>query len=181
MEQIFHPEKSDVPFVALDPNHPLTLSHKLIEIPQPSYKLEKLLAERMQEFVEEEYDEADALIFAPQPQQSVNSVIEVEDTPELGRQREGDRWTHDPEWVSQTVEHLMPPPVEATPTATMALQRELKSMLKEQERAKSISDLGWYMPPEFIGDNLFQWIVELHSFDNSLPIAQDLVARYISP
>ncbi len=54
----------------------------------------------------------------------------------------------------------------------MAVQRELRSMLKEQEAANSLRELGWYMPPEFIGDNLFQWIVEMHSFDPSLPIRE---------
>jgi len=52
--------------------------------------------------------------------------------------------------------------------------------LREQDHAKSLSELGWYMPPEFIGDNLFQWIVELHSFEKDLPIAKDLKARKIN-
>jgi ubiquitin-conjugating enzyme E2 Q len=30
------------------------------------------------------------------------------------------------------------------------------------------------MPEDFIGDNLFQWIVELHSFDEALPVSKDL-------
>jgi ubiquitin-conjugating enzyme E2 Q len=62
----------------------------------------------------------------------------------------------------------------------MALQRELRAMLKEQEKADSLRDLGWYMPPEFVGDNLFQWIVELHSFDEALPIAKDLKAKKLT-
>jgi ubiquitin-conjugating enzyme E2 Q len=176
--QDMNQEHIDVPFVDLDPSHPLTLSQKEVAIPQQSYKLEKLLAARNTEFVEEENDEDDALVFAPPVRQPSDSSIEVEDGQRFERRRrDGEEWIHDPEWVSQTVAHLMPPPVESTPVATMALQRELKSMLKEQERAKSISELGWYMPPEFIGDNLFQWIVELHSFDKSLPIAQDLTVR----
>ncbi|KAJ7641952.1 hypothetical protein FB45DRAFT_1054322 [Roridomyces roridus] len=89
-----------------------------------------------------------------------------------------DDWKHDAEYVRRTVELLMPPPVDSTPSATMAVQRELKAMLKEQEKAgKSaggLKELGWYMPEEFMGDNLFQWIVEMHSFDETLPIAQDL-------
>ncbi|KAG7093450.1 hypothetical protein E1B28_007128 [Marasmius oreades] len=68
----------------------------------------------------------------------------------------------------------MPAPTAASPAATMAVQRELKQMLKEQEKCRSFKDLGWYMPPDLIGDNLFQWIVEMHSFDESLPVAQDL-------
>lgn len=74
---------------------------------------------------------------------------------------------------------MLTPPDDATPMATMSVQRELAKMVKEQEAAKSLAELGWYMPPEFIGDNLFQWIVELHSFDAALPIAQDLKARCV--
>lgn len=87
-------------------------------------------------------------------------------------------WKHNSDWVIKHVENLMPPPMEATPSATMAVQRELKTMLKDQENAATLKDLGWYMPPDLIGDNLFQWIVELHSFDEDLPIAKDLKSRY---
>ena len=60
------------------------------------------------------------------------------------------------------------------PMATMSLQKELKAVLKDQATAKSLKQLGWYMPLDYIGDNLFQWIVELHSFEEELPIAQDM-------
>jgi ubiquitin-conjugating enzyme E2 Q len=85
-----------------------------------------------------------------------------------------DDWVHDPEWVSNVVPMMLPAPQSASRAATAALQRELRSMLKEQESASSLKELGWYMPPEFIGDNLFQWIVEMHSFDESIPIAIDM-------
>lgn len=95
--------------------------------------------------------------------------------------RNANDWQHDAEWVDSAVALLMPPPVEANPSATMAVQRELRSMLSEQDKALNskggLSELGWYMPPDLIGDNLFQWIVEMHSFDQDLPIAQDLKAR----
>lgn len=68
----------------------------------------------------------------------------------------------------------MPAPVESTPGAAMAIQRELKAMLREQDKAKHLDELGWYLPQALIGDNLFQWIVKLHSFDPALPVAQDM-------
>ncbi|KAL0059053.1 hypothetical protein AAF712_014230 [Marasmius tenuissimus] len=89
--------------------------------------------------------------------------------------RPADDWIHDAEYVQDAVSHLMPPPTTASPAATMAVQRELKHMLKEQDNCSSFKELGWYMPPDLIGDNLFQWIVEMHSFDESLPIAKDLM------
>lgn len=89
------------------------------------------------------------------------------------------KWIHDPEWVTKGIESLMPPPFEANPSATMAVQRELKAMLKEQESARSLDELGWYMPQDLIGDNLFQWIVEMHSFDDELPVAKDMKSRCV--
>ncbi|KIK63260.1 hypothetical protein GYMLUDRAFT_487055 [Collybiopsis luxurians FD-317 M1] len=47
-------------------------------------------------------------------------------------------------------------------------------MWKERDTRNSFKKLGWYMPEEFMGGNLFQWIVELHSFDEMLPIADDM-------
>ncbi|KAF7329967.1 UBIQUITIN-CONJUGAT-2 domain-containing protein [Mycena kentingensis (nom. inval.)] len=95
-----------------------------------------------------------------------------------------DDWKHDAEHVRKTVEMLMPPPFESSPSATMSVQKELKAMLREQENAMKSSgglkELGWYMPEEFIGDNLFQWIVEMHSFDETLPIAKDLKRERIN-
>ncbi|KAJ4479081.1 hypothetical protein J3R30DRAFT_3473939 [Lentinula aciculospora] len=89
-------------------------------------------------------------------------------------------WVHNPEYVRAAISKLMPPPEMSTPSATMAVQKELKALLKEQNSCSSLKELGWYMPEEFIGDNLFQWIVELHSFDATLPIAQDLKARKLN-
>jgi len=53
-------------------------------------------------------------------------------------------------------------------------------MVKEQDAAASLKELGWYMPSEFNEDNLFQWIVEMHSFDPDLPIARDLAAKKLN-
>ena len=90
-----------------------------------------------------------------------------------------DDWKHDRAWVEQCIAHLIPPPTESSVAATTALQRELKGILKEQKTARSLRELGWYLPEELIGDNLYQWIVELHSFDPTLPIAQDMARWYV--
>ncbi len=89
-------------------------------------------------------------------------------------------WKHDPEWVRGAIERRMPPPSESTPSSTMAVQRELKAMLKEQDNSSSLKELGWYLPPEFIDDNIFSWIVEMHSFDESIPIAKDMKAQCVA-
>lgn len=143
--------------------------------------MEALLDDRKAEFQPDEPDEEDLAIFElTQSGQSTNDPIEIDDDsdaqvhPTTLAQKPKDDWKHDEGWVHACVENLMPPPFESTPTATMAVQRELKAMLREQETCNSFKDLGWYMPPDLVGDNLFQWIVEMHSFDPVLPIAKDL-------
>ncbi|KAG6911970.1 hypothetical protein DXG01_000218 [Tephrocybe rancida] len=196
------------PLVRLDPSHPVTLNSKHIEIPEPTHQIAALIQARQHEFCEEENDDEDTAVFENKAMSA--RPIESEDvgdedmmdvdmdyyddndysslkvattsTAKASKARKVvvDDWKHDSEWVKLTVGHLMPPPSEANPRATMAVQRELRATLKEQETAKSLKELGWYMPPDLIGDNLFQWIVEMHSFDEDLPIARDLKARNLN-
>ncbi|KAJ3823174.1 hypothetical protein F5880DRAFT_1613100 [Lentinula raphanica] len=105
---------------------------------------------------------------------------QLEFTPQIVKRRPADDWVHDPEYVRAAISRLMPPPETSTPGGTMAVQKELKALLKEQRSCNNFKELGWYMPEEFMGDNLFQWIVELHSFDETLPIAQDLKAKKLN-
>ncbi|EIN06501.1 hypothetical protein PUNSTDRAFT_115057 [Punctularia strigosozonata HHB-11173 SS5] len=186
------------PFVRSDPSHSLTMGSAPIKIPLPSHHIERLISLRRAEVYDENYDDEDTAVFeGPKPQVYSQSKDDDADEDEdaymddddyeipasptsKGKQKESlaaplaDDWVHDPEWVNASIAHLMPPPVDATPMATMALQKELKAMLNEQKKAKSLKELGWYMPPDLIGDNLFQWIVELHSFEKDLPIAKDM-------
>ncbi len=160
---------NSIPYVPLDPSHPLTLSQKWIRIPEPTHALEKILAARREEFIPINYDEDDLSIFDALPPAQPTQPLEEDAMMTIA-----DDWRHDREWVLQAIEHLSPPPTESSIQATTALQRELKALLKEQKAAKSLKDLGWYMPEDLIGDNLYQWIVELHSFDKDLPIAKDM-------
>lgn len=172
-----------IPTVDLDPVHPLTLAASgtalRVQIPVVTYKMEKLLRERHSEAHEEENDPEDEAIFidnhaAPGSQAEPIAVDEVE---VIEIEDDEEDWEHDENWVRQATDHLAPAPEFANSSATMSVQRELKAMLKEQGQAKKLKDLGWHMPKEFIGDNLFQWIVELHSFDPELPLAIDMVEK----
>jgi ubiquitin-conjugating enzyme E2 Q len=42
-----------------------------------------------------------------------------------------------------------------------------------------LHELGWYTDPNHFGDNVYQWIVELHSFEESLPLAKQMKDRGI--
>lgn len=164
-------------YLPVDPQHPLTISGTSggtvsIQIPDTSHKLVRLLEQRRGEYVHEPNDDEDRSVFThtngqqTQPARIEEMTLPIEDD-----------WVHDSTWVSGCIQHMLPPPVDASPMAVSSVQRELATMLKEQEKARSLKELGWYMPQDFIGDNLFQWIVELHSFDPELPVAQDMVAR----
>jgi ubiquitin-conjugating enzyme E2 Q len=67
---------------------------------------------------------------------------------------------------------LLAPPSYATSSATKTLNRELKTVLRTQE-STPLHELGWYIDGDLI-TNMYQWIVELHSFESSLPLAQDM-------
>ncbi|KAG5647979.1 hypothetical protein DXG03_007013 [Asterophora parasitica] len=197
---------AQTPLVKLDPTQPITLSNKRIEVPEPSYRISALLQAMNQEYREEENDDEDNAVFQADyfvRDAAGNEEFDMDvdedymvdyDDRDFGAKHSTSwekakvtnmippvgGWKHDAEWVAKSVENLMPPPLEASPSATMAVQRELKSMLKEQESARSLKELGWYMPPDLIGDNLFRWIVEMHSFDECLPIAKDMKAKSLN-
>ncbi|EFE39482.1 ubiquitin conjugating enzyme, putative [Trichophyton verrucosum HKI 0517] len=63
-------------------------------------------------------------------------------------------------------------PDNATPSATASLQRDLRGALRIQDN-EPLADLGWYIDPNLV-NNVYQWIVELHSFDPSLPLSKDM-------
>ncbi|KAF3071185.1 hypothetical protein GL218_00565 [Daldinia childiae] len=66
------------------------------------------------------------------------------------------------------------PPSYATKAAQRALGQEIMKLEKIQSTIP-LHELGWYIDFEKI-NNMFQWIVELHSFDPDLPLAQDMKA-----
>ena len=80
-----------------------------------------------------------------------------------------------PGQLNHTTLPLLEAPSYATSQATKALQRELRSMLKVQD-SQPAHELGWYLDSELVS-NVYQWIVELHSFEAHLPLAQDLKAK----
>ncbi|KAJ9660230.1 hypothetical protein H2198_002736 [Neophaeococcomyces mojaviensis] len=66
----------------------------------------------------------------------------------------------------------LPPPSDASRSASSALLKAFNTLVKTQATTVA-HELGWYIDPEQI-ENMYQWIVELHSFDNGIPLAQDM-------
>lgn len=60
----------------------------------------------------------------------------------------------------------------ADANSTKRLATDIKQMQKIQANTPA-HELGWYVDFDKI-ENMFQWIVELHSFDPELPLAKDM-------
>ncbi|KAJ5999113.1 hypothetical protein N7451_006923 [Penicillium sp. IBT 35674x] len=73
---------------------------------------------------------------------------------------------------------IIAPPRYATTTATKLLQQHLQTTLKIQKK-EAAAELGWCVDPNLIS-TVYQWIVELHSFDSALPLAKDLKAAKLN-
>ncbi|KIJ34113.1 hypothetical protein M422DRAFT_783010 [Sphaerobolus stellatus SS14] len=185
------PEEPTAQYMNLDPKQQLVLGNKIIRIPAQSQKLDALLHARMAECPEDEpFDQEDCLILSGTLAQKTQTSNGVESQQSAAAQAKSaakrkakDEWTHVEAWCDPTGYTLLPPPSDSTPQAALALQREFRTMLREQDAAlknDTVSELGWFMPPELMDDNLFRWMVELHSFDPSLPIAKDM-ANYNVP
>ena len=89
--------------------------------------------------------------------------------------------TSETDFQPGTLDHknlpLLQPPSYATSMATKALQRELTATLKVQD-THPLHELGWYIDRELI-NNVYQWIVELHTFESHLPLAKDMKSKNI--
>ena len=83
------------------------------------------------------------------------------------------------DFVAGTLDHkslpLLEPPTYATSSASRQLQRELTATLKVQD-TNPAHELGWYINPELIS-NVYQWIIELHSFEAKLPLTKEMKAK----
>lgn len=77
--------------------------------------------------------------------------------------------------LNQSTLPMLPEPSYATSTATRTLQKELKATLKILD-ATPLHELGWFIDKNLIS-NVYQWIVELHSFEPTLPLAIDMKSR----
>lgn len=73
---------------------------------------------------------------------------------------------------------MLEPPSYATPGATKSLNRALREVLEIQKKTP-LHELGWYIDQELVS-NVYQWIVELHSFQPTLPLAQDMKKAGVS-
>lgn len=68
-------------------------------------------------------------------------------------------------------------PAWATTSATKRLMKDFRDLISIQNK-EPLHELGWHIDEDKI-ENIYQWIVELHSFDPKLPLAQDMKKKNI--
>ncbi|KAF1944782.1 hypothetical protein EJ02DRAFT_452121 [Clathrospora elynae] len=68
-------------------------------------------------------------------------------------------------------------PTWATTSATKRLMKDFKDVIQTQNKDPP-HELGWHIDEDKM-DNIYQWIVELHSFDPTLPLAKDMKQKSI--
>ncbi|KAI1780958.1 hypothetical protein F4818DRAFT_21829 [Hypoxylon cercidicola] len=99
-----------------------------------------------------------------------------------GEDQEGDQGEDATDFRPGTLDYstlpTLAPPSYATSIAQKTLGQEIKKLHMVQSKTP-LHQLGWYIDFDNIR-NMFQWIVELHSFDASLPLAQDMKKKGIT-
>ncbi len=137
-----------------------------VKVVKHGNKKTKILDGDDEEVLEEAEDDAASVDTDPEDLSLLLSDPEEEESPKT-------------DFLPGTLDHttlpLLEPPAYATTMASKSLQKMLASTLQVQE-AEPAHELGWYINPELIS-NIYQWIVELHSFDPNLPIAKDMKAK----
>lgn len=98
--------------------------------------------------------------------------------PPKEKKREGPKTDFIPGKLDFSSLPIMPLPTYAVSGTTKHLMKEMQALIKVQE-VTPLAELGWYIDSEKI-ENVYQWIVELHSFHTfevkgkPLPLAEDM-------
>ncbi|KAK5064774.1 hypothetical protein LTR84_000608 [Exophiala bonariae] len=112
-------------------------------------------------------DDEDLAVFDGASDMILEKKREVEDA-------DGEKTDFVPGSLDVSGIQFLAPPKEASMTSTRALMRSFREILAVQEDT-SPAKLGWYINPD-MAENMYQWIVELHSFPHNLPLSKDMKA-----
>nr|POE63040.1 isoform 2 of ubiquitin-conjugating enzyme e2 q2 [Quercus suber] len=121
-------------------------------------------------------DEEDLVLLAEERHEAISSqVIQTKDKHENSGDPAIDFIPGILDWTTLP---LMPLPEYAISGTTKHLLKELRN-LDQSQQSKSLSELGWYIDVQKI-ENVYQWIVELHSFaaiNPALPLVMDMAKK----
>ncbi|KAK6199805.1 hypothetical protein LQW54_009861 [Pestalotiopsis sp. IQ-011] len=104
--------------------------------------------------------------------QDQNSTAATESTNGPGLILQTDKTDFKPATLDLSTLPRLAPPVYATAHAQRTISQEIKK-LQEVQATTPLHELGWFIDFENMS-NMFHWIVELHSLDPSLPLAEDM-------
>ncbi|KAI2624691.1 hypothetical protein GGS26DRAFT_600222 [Hypomontagnella submonticulosa] len=113
--------------------------------------------------------EEDGMISSDEDEEDLKFIFHDDGTPKKEE-------TYETDFRPGTLDFSKVPQLEAPSyennAALKTLGQEIKKLQKVQATTP-LHQLGWYIDFDKIS-NMFQWIVELHSFDSDLPLAQDM-------
>ncbi|GAB1737047.1 hypothetical protein NU219Hw_g409t1 [Hortaea werneckii] len=119
-------------------------------------------------------DDADILLDEPESEPELEEANSVASNKQSSVSRTGDT-----DFLPGALDYgtlpLMPVPEYAVSGTTKRLLKELQHLQKVQQ-SSTLADLGWYIDVDKI-ENVYQWIVELHSFqclNTKLPIVTQM-------
>jgi ubiquitin-conjugating enzyme E2 Q len=148
----------------------------------PSKKM-KSLKFTNQEVAEQEEGDAASVITNKEDNDILQSSDEdelmplrQENVPSASRTKRRDLDTPKTDFIPGSLDlsklKMLKPPSNASSATTKTLLKELRKTLKVQNETPA-HELGWYVHGEQI-ENVYQWIVEMHSFEGTLPLARDM-------
>ena len=148
----------------------------------PSKKLKSLRITN-QEIAEQEEDDAASIVTNVEDYEFLQSSDEEEPMPlrqerapvsSKTERREPETSMTDfvPGSLDLSTLKLLKPPSDASSTTSRTLLKALHETLNVQKTTPA-HELGWYVHGDEM-ENVYQWIVEMHSFEASLPLAKDM-------
>lgn len=166
------PPKSKIELLPQDPAFTPTARGRKLSIPLPSYfKRNKLSADPFSLGKAKE----NSFLVSDDSDDGVEETFAKVNHPKTPRSLLGsmlDVTNFTPGITDYSRITFLPTPENSSLTATKALQKELSKLLSIQSNTP-LQQLGWYIDENCI-NNLYQWVLELHSFPKSIPLAQDL-------
>lgn len=143
----------------------------LEELPSPSKRRKFLIGDYEKHESDDDVsiatDVEDIKILLSDDESLTTTTVVQEAVPETASKTE-----YQPGSLQEDSLPTLSPPQFATTSATKILQQHLSATLKIQGQVP-LHNLGWYVDHNLI-TTVYQWIVELHSFDSEIPLAQDL-------
>lgn len=126
-------------------------------------------------------ESSDILALISDDEDDDDDLFSHEDTGSTNRKTDGSSIPKEGAFIPGSLDTsdlpMLPLPSYATGGASKRIQSDLRSIVRLQQ-TQSIEELGWYVDTSRT-DNIYQWIVELHSFPEHLPLYKDMKEKNV--